>query len=74
VKVIGPTVQPVKTQAGQFKAVEIQRVETWGAAERKTTYFYSPDTKTVVKLVSDIASPTTNQHYEMELLKYSGGH
>jgi hypothetical protein len=73
VKVIGPTAQPVKTKAGQFKAVEIQRVETWGAAQRNSTYFYSPDTKSVVKLIADIASPTTNQHYEMELLKYSSG-
>ena len=73
VKVIGPTLQAVKTRAGLFKAVEIQRVEAWGAAVRKTTYFYSPDTKSVVKLIADIASPTTNQHYEMELVKYNAG-
>jgi hypothetical protein len=73
VKVIGPTTQPVKTKAGQFKAVEIQRVETWGGAERKSTYFYSPDTKSVVKLVADTASPTTNVHMELELIKFSAG-
>jgi hypothetical protein len=59
VKVVGPTVQPVRTKAGQFKVVEIQRVETWGAAVRKTTYFYNPDTKSIVKLIADIASPIT---------------
>ena len=41
VKVIGPTTQHMKTAAGQFKAIEIQRFETWGRAQRKTTYFYS---------------------------------
>jgi hypothetical protein len=71
VKVIGPTVQPVKTKGGQFKAVEIQRVETWGAAERKSTYFYSPDTKSVVKLMSD--NLANRQHYEMELIKFAPG-
>jgi hypothetical protein len=73
VKVIGPTAQPVKTKAGQFNAVEIQRVETWGGAERKSTYFYSPDIKSVVKLVADTASPTTNVRVEMELIKFSTG-
>lgn len=73
VKVIGPAAQPVKTKAGQFKAVEIQRVETWGAAARKSTYFYSPDTKCVVKLVTHTVSPTTNVQVEMELLKYNAG-
>lgn len=71
VKVIGPTLEPVRTKAGQFKAVEIQRVETWGAAERRTTYFYSPDTKSVVKLISD--NLFNKQRYEMELVKYSLG-
>jgi hypothetical protein len=73
VKVIGPTAQPVNTKAGQFKAVQIQRVETWGGAERKSTYFYSPDTKSVVKLVADTVSPTTNVRVEMELIKFSAG-
>jgi hypothetical protein len=71
VKVIGPTVQPVDTKAGHFKAVEIQRVEIWGNAERKSTYFYSPDTKSVVKLVSDTVSPTTNVRVDMELITFS---
>ena len=71
VKVIGPAAQPVKTPAGQFKAVEIQRYESWGRADRKTIYFYSPETKSVVKLVADISTPSRQRHYEMELMKYS---
>jgi len=73
VKVIGPTAQPIKTKAGEFKAVEIQRVETWARAERKSTYFYSPETQSVVKLVADTVSPTTNVRLEMELIKFSPG-
>jgi len=73
VKVIGPTAQPVTTTAGKFKAVEIQRIETWGNAQRKSTYFYSPDTGSVIKMVADTVSPTTNVHVEMELVKYNGG-
>jgi hypothetical protein len=73
VKVIGPAAQPIQTAAGQFKAIEMQRIETWGRAERKTTYFYSEDTRSVVKLTADISSPINNQRYEMELLKYSAG-
>jgi hypothetical protein len=75
VKVIGPTTEPVKTAAGQFKAIEIQRFEWWGkGAERKTTYFYSEDTRSVVKLTGNISSPVVgSQQFEMELLKYSAG-
>jgi hypothetical protein len=73
VKVIGPTLRPVKTKAGQFKAVEIQRIETWGAAERKTTYFYSPETRSVIKLVADTSSANSSRHYEMELVQYKNG-
>ena len=75
VKVIGPTAQPVTTAAGQFKAVEIQRFEWWGrGAERKTSYFYSEDTRSVVKLTGNISSPAVgSQEYELELLKYSPG-
>jgi hypothetical protein len=71
VKVIGPTAQPIKTAAGQFKTVEIQRFETWGGTERKSTYYYSPDTKSVVKLMSD--NLANQQHYEMELSKFVPG-
>jgi hypothetical protein len=74
VKVIGPTAKPIETAAGRFKTIEIQRFETWGRAERKITYFYSEDTRSVVKLTGNISSPAVgSQQYEMELLKYSAG-
>jgi hypothetical protein len=73
VKVIGPTPQPVKTGAGQFKATEIRRTETWGNAQRDTTYFYSADTKSVVKLTSTIYTNAGAEKYEMELIKFSPG-
>jgi hypothetical protein len=71
VKVIGLTAQPIKTAAGQFKAVEIQKFERWGRAQRTSTYFYSPDTRSVVKLVSD--NLANKQHYEMELINFAPG-
>ena len=71
VSIIGSTMQPVKTPAGQFQAVEIVRYETWGRTERKSTYFYSAETKSIVRLIADVSSPAGEQHYEMELLKYS---
>jgi len=75
VKVIGPTAQPVTIAAGQFKAIEMQRSEWWGrGAERKTTYFYSEDTRSVVKLTGNLSSPVSGSlQFEMELLKYSAG-
>jgi hypothetical protein len=73
VKVVGPTTEPLKIPAGQFRAIEIQRFETWGKARRNTTYFYSEDTKSVVKLTGNISSPVGDQRYEMELIKFSPG-
>ena len=29
VKVVGPTTEPLKIPAGQFRAIEIQKCETW---------------------------------------------
>ena len=71
VKVIGPTAQPITTKAGKFKVIEIERMEILGAAQRKTTYFYSPDARCVVKLLAN--NITRNERYEMELVKYSSG-
>jgi len=36
-------------------------------------YFYSPETKSVVKLVTDVESRAGKQRFEMELDKYSVG-
>ena len=73
VKVIGPTAQPIQTKAGRFHAVELQRIETWGQAERRSTYFYSPDTKCVIKLIADLTSPFGNTRTDLELLSYKAG-
>ena len=71
VTVIGPTAQPVKTQAGQFRVTELSRTETWGSAQRTTTYFYSPETKSVVKLTATLTNSRGTSSYTMELVKYS---
>jgi hypothetical protein len=75
VNVIGPTAEPVTTAAGQFKAIEVQRLEWWGRGRSgKPPIFYSEDTRSVVKLTGNISSPVSgSQQYEMELLKYSAG-
>lgn len=73
VKVIGPTAQPIQTKAGRFHTVELQRIETWGQIEVKSTYFYSPDAKSVVTLIADSTSPVGNTHRELELLSYRAG-
>jgi len=71
--VVGPTVQPVQTAAGKFNAIEIRRIETWRNGERTTTYFYSPETKSVIKLDADASGLEGDRHYEMELLRYGLG-
>ena len=69
-EVIGPTAQPLETPAGKFKAIEIRRTDL-GTARFDLTCFYSPDTKSVVKLVADVDSRGGKEHVEMELVKYS---
>ena len=39
--------------------------------ERRSTYFYSKDTKSVVKMTADTSSSRGEGHYELELTKYS---
>ena len=73
VLVVGPTLQPVRTAAGEFSAIEIRRIETWRNGERTTAYFYSPETKSVVKLHADAFGLDGDRHYEMELLRYDLG-
>ena len=72
VTVIGPVSKPITTPAGQFKVIEIQRTETLGRAERKSTYFYSKESKSVVKMTAVTSGPRRGtRHYELELIKYS---
>jgi len=69
-EVIG-TPQPIETPAGKFNAIEIRRTDK-GRAQFTITYFYSTDTKSVVKLVADVYVPGAAQtRTEMELIKYS---
>ena len=71
VEVVGPVPQPVKTPAGGFKVIEVRRRDFFGKARFDVSYFYSPETKSVVKLVADTDSPTGKMRSEMELIKYS---
>lgn len=71
VEVVGPVPQSVKTPAGEFKVIEVRRTDFFGRARFDLTYFYSPETKSVVKLVADTDSPAGKTHAEMELTKYS---
>lgn len=71
VEVIGPVPQPVKTPAGEFKVIEVRRTDFFGRARFDLSYFYSPETKSVVKLGVDTHSPEGKMHSEMELIKYS---
>ncbi len=72
VTVIGPVSKPITTPAGQFKVIEIQRTEKLGrTAERKSTYFYSKDSKSVVKMTAVTSGRRGERYYELELIKYS---
>jgi len=67
-KVIGPAT--VETPAGKLNAIEIQRTD-FSIARFDLVYFYSPQTKSVVKLKVDTSGPRDQQQFEMELVKYS---
>ena len=71
IEVVGPVPQPVKTSAGEFKVIEVRRTDFFGRARFDLIYFYSPETKSVVKLVADTDGPGGKTHSEMELTKYS---
>ena len=75
-EVIGPVTDPLKTAAGKFEVIEIRRTDTVSfpdrEAEYKFTYFYSAETKSIVKLVSDWETRGGSpRHKEFELIKYS---
>jgi len=85
VEVIGPLAKPVETLAGNFEVVEIRRItssssEPESGLEDPTieiVYFYSPHTKSVVKLTAKLSKvvtdPTIPDYIEMELVKYGRG-
>jgi len=80
VEVLGPLAKPVETPAGQFEVVEIRRntFSQMGKAEAdpaiEIVYFYSPGTKSVVKLTAKLSKTVPDaiipDHIEMELIKY----
>jgi len=80
VEVIGPLAEPVETPAGKFEIVEIRKITFaevgWLADDPgiEIVYYYSPDTKSVVKLTAKISKVVTDwtipDHIEMELIKY----
>ena len=76
VEVIGPASDPLKTAAGKFKVIEIRRSDTTSfpsrKAETKYTYYYSTETKSIVKIIQDWESRDGSpRHRELELIKYS---
>jgi len=72
-EVIGPVAQPIVAPAGKFKTIEIRRADEnlRYATTSKLIYFYSPETKSVVKLSADFDTNRGLFHWEMELIKYS---
>ena len=80
VEVIGPLAKPVETLAGNFEVVEIRRIthshvgSLGDDPDIEIVYFYSPHTKSVVKLTAKLSKvvtdPTIPDHIEMELIKY----
>ena len=75
-EVIGPASVPLKTAAGEFKVIEIRRIDITSYRRRdiktKYTYFYSPETKSIVKIIHDsVTGRGTPVHREVELIEYS---
>lgn len=71
-------VEQVTTLGGSFKAYKLVRTESWSAGKRgnrqggqTVTYFYSPDTRSVVKLSSE--SEGSGASTETELIKFTPG-
>jgi putative ABC transport system substrate-binding protein len=73
-EVIGQTSQLVKTAAGQFRAIEIQRRDSAvkSGAPLQLTYYYSPQTKSVIKSsVYDARyRHPVGYQFELELIAY----
>ncbi len=83
VEVLGPLAEPVETPAGKFEIVKIRRItfsdinKYWDIdPDIELVYFYSPHTKSVVKLIAKlskfISAPGIPDHIEMELIEYGG--
>jgi hypothetical protein len=73
-EVIGQ-VPAVETPAGKFDAIEIQRLDSL-SAPAYLTYFYSPQTKSVIKLRAELGAgnpSSSGRRFELELIAYGTG-
>lgn len=71
-EVIGPAAQAVETTARKFDAIEIYRLDSL-TIPAYLTYFYSPQTKSVVKLRGEVevGDPrSSGRRFELELIAY----
>jgi hypothetical protein len=68
-EVIGNLSHLIETPAGKFSVIEIRRTDQ-GEDRLELKYFYSPQTKSVVKLRGE--TPGYNA-YELELIAYGNG-
>jgi len=70
-EVIGLVPEPMETPAGKFEVIEIRRTD-WAKGTRELTYFYSPETKSVVKVLRAGTRKwgEVKQQRRLELIKY----
>jgi len=76
-EVVGDAPEPIQTPAGKFKATQIDRVDTLSGVGY-LTYFYSADTKSIVKLTATkntwvASSIGSKSEYQLELVAYGHG-
>ena len=67
-EVVGKPSYLIETQAGKFEAVEIWRIE-YVPERAELTYFYSPESQSVVKLRAEIVGNNAQQ-FDLELTAY----
>jgi len=71
-EVIGRALSPIETPAGVFEAIEISRTDQL-TIPAHLTYFYSPQTKSVVKLRGEVEAGdprSSGRRFELELIAY----
>jgi putative ABC transport system substrate-binding protein len=69
---VGYAGQPIVTPAGKFDAIEVKRVDSL-VPQAYLTYFYSPQSKSVVRLRAYIDpgdSRSSGRQFELELIAY----
>jgi hypothetical protein len=63
-------IEEIGTPAGKFRAFRIERSESAGALKWKRVYYYSPETKSIVKYHFESA---TGHEQDIELIKFTPG-